>query len=64
MSYQLKNNVEEKIQKLLDENNLKIDYEIVFPKFEKLPPEIELALTVLKSKGMKIRFVIKDKDSV
>jgi hypothetical protein len=56
--------MEEKIQKLLDENNLKIDYEIVFPKFEKLPPEIELALTVLKSKGMKIRFVIKDKDSV
>lgn len=51
--------MEDQIQKLLDDNNLKIDYEIIFPKFDKLPPEIELALTVLRSKGMKIRFVLK-----
>ena len=51
---------EEQITKILKDNKLKIDYEIQFPNFDVLPQEIELALTILKKKGMRIVFVLKE----
>ncbi len=51
---------EDQIEQILKDNKLKIDYEILFPNFDQLPQEVELALTILKKKGMKIRFVLKE----
>ncbi len=51
---------EDQIEQILKNNKLKIDYEILFPNFDQLPQEVELALTILKKKGMKIRFVLKE----
>lgn len=51
---------EDQIADILEANKLKIDYEILFPNFDELPQEIELALTILKKKGMKIRFILKE----
>ena len=53
---------DEEIQAILDKYNLKIGYDIHFPMYNQLPDEVKLALSVLHKHGMKIVFVLKQKD--
>lgn len=49
---------EEEIREILKKHNLKISYEISFPKYKILPDEVQLALKILAKNGMKILFTL------
>lgn len=50
----------EQIQKILRDNNLKIDFEISFPKYKEIPEEVKLAMLIASKHGMKISFVLQE----
>lgn len=47
-----------KIQGIIEKNNLKMGFKIAFPQYRKLPPEVQLALSIMKKHGMKIVFIL------
>ena len=49
------------ITKQLEKNNVKIGYEISFPKYNILPDEVRLAMKVLQNHGMKINVTLQEK---
>ncbi len=53
--------MESEIMRLLESKGYTLGYEVVFPNYDKLPKDIELALAVLQSRGMKIRILIEPK---
>lgn len=50
--------VTEEIAQALKKHNLRINYEISFPRYNILPDEVRLALSVLKNHGMKITIAL------
>lgn len=52
---------EKQIKEIMDKNKLQFSYEISFPIYKILPDQVKLALSVLKSHGMKITVVLKEK---
>ena len=46
------------ILKIIKENNLKLGYDIQFPRYRILPDEVKLALSVLQTHGMKVLITI------
>lgn len=52
---------DQKINKILRDNHLQIDFEISFPRFKTLPDEVKLALKIMEKYGMKISFILQEK---
>ena len=52
------NEVGDQLLKNLSKHNLKISYELSFPRYNIMPDEVRLALSVLKSHGMKITMAL------
>lgn len=50
--------VQEQIIDALRKHNLKISYELSFPRYRVMPDEVRLALSVLKTHGMKITIAL------
>lgn len=51
--------VEAQIQKLLQDNNLSISYELSFPQFQEIKDDVNLAIKVLQKNNMHITFILK-----
>lgn len=52
---------EDKIAKLLEEDNLKLGYSFKFPQYRQLPDEVLLALKILEKHGMRIQMTLEPK---
>lgn len=52
----------EELNSLLSKKNLAIGYEFSFPRYNILPDEVRLALSVIKSHGMKISLSLHEVD--
>jgi len=52
----------QKIAEDVSKQGFEFGYEISFPRYRIIPDEVRLALNVLKSHGMKISVVLKNKD--
>lgn len=46
--------IEEQINELVKENNMKIAYRFTFPMYRTLPAEVQLALTILEKHDMHV----------
>lgn len=51
--------VEAQIQKILQDNNLSISYELSFPQFQEITDDVNLAIKVLQKNNMRISFILK-----
>ena len=54
------NEVGDQLLKNLSKHNLKLSYELSFPKYNKIPDEVKLALSILKIYGMKITIALEE----
>ena len=52
--------VVEEITQALKRKNLKIGYELSFPRYNIMPDEVRLALNILKRHGMKITIALQE----
>lgn len=48
----------EEITQALKKHNLRVNYEISFPRYRVMPDEVRLALNVLRNHGMKITIAL------
>jgi len=55
-----KDPVIEEISQALKKHNLRINYELSFPRYAIMPDEVRLALSVLKNHGMKITIALEE----
>jgi hypothetical protein len=54
------NEVGDQLLKNLSKHNLKLSYELSFPRYNIMPDEVRLALSVLKTHGMKITLALEE----
>ncbi len=48
------------ISRALDARNLRINYQLSFPRYNIMPDEVRLALNILRKHGMKITIALED----
>lgn len=53
---------EKEIQGILKKHGLKFGYHFNFPMYKILPDEVKLAMRVLHNHGLKIGFILKEKE--